>query len=321
MISRSTLHFSLLATIGLVVVAGAGTLIGLAPSFIQQPISDCSCASMPAAVIPGWLWPTAGAAGLLLAVIAVSAARTWFATRRYLRPLLSNAQAQVRRLAGQTLELVIIPDSSAVFCFGYLHPRIAVGSRIFDRLRGQDVDAVVSHELAHARHRDPLRLFVATLVCRSVLRPFGGERMLQSYILSMELDADQRAIDAVGRHSLAQAFVELLTAPAPLSSPVVPFLNITETRIRRLLGDEAVPRLRGLFALAAGLILLAVAGLGASVQAARSTAVPASPAVAQCLGPAVCRHVWNQSLECTPTPAGILCVRRSVSPGQSTPHP
>lgn len=90
------------------------------------------------------------------------------------------------------------------FTFGLLRPTIYLSREVWE---GEHREAVLAHERAHARRKDPLWLFLARGVRRSTLYlPFGG-RILQDLSLESERACDAAGTKAVGLKPYARALL------------------------------------------------------------------------------------------------------------------
>jgi Zn-dependent protease with chaperone function len=146
---------------------------------------------------------------------------------------------------------------------GLLRPRVIVDAGFRARLDAGALEAVLAHERAHARHRDPLRIWLAQLAT-DLLGPLGSARArLASWLDALEVARDDEARRAGARgEDLAHALVLAARAPGPPSPRAVATLGSPaarlEARVERLLrpldGDDAqvpAPRWLALAALAA----------------------------------------------------------------------
>ena len=126
---------------------------------------------------------------------------------------------------------------------GLIRPRINVSAELSDSLDASELAAVMAHEEAHVRHRDPLRIWLAQIVT-DLQWPVPRARMRQrSWLRSLELARDEEATVRGGADpaALASAIVKAArwtttrgVAAASLSDDDA-FLA---TRIERLLGTR-----------------------------------------------------------------------------------
>lgn len=89
---------------------------------------------------------------------------------------------------------------------GLLRPRVYLSCGLVDALSPVELDAVVAHEQAHRRRRDPLRLLVADVLSRLHLPPIR-RRLLRELILATERACDERAALTCGDRCGAAAAI------------------------------------------------------------------------------------------------------------------
>ena len=138
-------------------------------------------------------------------------------TRRWL--------ARLPRQASQLGRDVEIVGSQTPFAFaaGLLRPRIHVAARLLEALPAPQLAAVIEHERAHARRRDPLLRLAARVLSRAHL-PRVRRALLGELAMASEQACDAEAGRRVGdRLAVAEAIlaVERLLAaavPAPRGS-------------------------------------------------------------------------------------------------------
>ena len=98
------------------------------------------------------------------------------------------------------------------FTFGLFLPKVYVSREVWN---GQHREAVVAHERAHARRRDPLLLFLARGIRRSTLYlPFGG-RVFDELCLEAERGCDLAGTKAAGRKRYAHALIDFAEKSSP----------------------------------------------------------------------------------------------------------
>jgi Zn-dependent protease with chaperone function len=132
---------------------------------------------------------------------------------------------------------------SVAFCAGLLRPRVYVTCAMATTLTPSELHAVLAHEAAHARRRDPLRRVVtratADVLFYLPLARWWSRRQTER----SELHADRAAIDSAGSHAVAGA---LLAAAGNAESPhtriqvsaATAYGAATDARIAQLAGDE-----------------------------------------------------------------------------------
>jgi Zn-dependent protease with chaperone function len=109
--------------------------------------------------------PAAGLAasttGALRAAAGSRALRAWIRAARRLVPAFMQNEAAALGCAAR-LYVVAGEDAFAVTC-GLIRPRMLVSTGLAAALTPAEVRAVLAHERAHLRARDPLRLLAARL--------------------------------------------------------------------------------------------------------------------------------------------------------------
>jgi len=147
------------------------------------------------------------------------------------------------------IQLVAADEPMAV-TVGYIWPRVLLSSGLLALLDGPELEAVLHHERAHVRRRDPLRTLISDC-CQTALPfiPLIGY-IARQFRIGEEIEADAAAIAALGTATpLASALAKVLTA-----MPVRPAgvgLTPTEARIDSLLGREYPREPKAKFYLAA----------------------------------------------------------------------
>jgi len=204
----------------------------------------------------GWLAAAAVPAGLAFALPAAAALRGARRARGLRRALELAARGEVRgaaRIASRE------PLSCAV---GLLRPRIFVSGALAASLPEAQLDVVLAHERAHARRRDPLRLWAAAAL--SALHGPGTRRAILAELrLACEQACDERAARDVGD---PLRVAETLLATGRLWSGTRPAAaacgfggGSLEARVQRLLDAPAPERPARLRVVAVAAVLLASA--------------------------------------------------------------
>jgi beta-lactamase regulating signal transducer with metallopeptidase domain len=162
--------------------------------------------------------------------LAATTARELGALPRASAPPSLVAAAQC---AGITRLRCLAGTDRTAFCAGFLRPRVYVTTAIAT-LGANELAAVLAHEAAHARRRDPLRRLI-TRSAADVVFWFPLLRWwLHRHVENAEVHADKAAIHHAGRQGLAAAL--LATAQPPVAVPAM--AGATETRIAHLLGED-----------------------------------------------------------------------------------
>lgn len=103
--------------------------------------------------------------------------------------------------------IVLQTPGEMAFTFGLIRPRIYMGETVW---RGPHREAVLAHEKAHVRRRDPLLLLVVRSVRRSIwYLPFWST-ILRQLELDSECVCDSTACRQVGLRKYAEALLAVL---------------------------------------------------------------------------------------------------------------
>ena len=179
-------------------------------------------------------------------------------------PALASAVARTGMRRVRCVATAPVP----VFCHGVLRPSVVIESSAAAALSDAALDAVLMHEEAHRRHRDPLRRALRQAVvdigCRSSALRWWRELAL----VREELRADAWAARRVGAPALASALLSL--APTSEMTSVPAFGDAADARVTQLLGERPrLPQLPAAALLRSGLAAIAV--LAIAVCAAMSS--------------------------------------------------
>ena len=122
--------------------------------------------------------------------------------------------------------LVVEDPEPLAFCAGLLRPQVFVSTGAYDRLRPDQLAAVLDHEDHHAGRRDPLRALLGGALADALFYVPAARRLTDRHAALLDLAADAAATGRGRRGALAGA---MLAVPAGVSSE----------RVDRLLGDKA----------------------------------------------------------------------------------
>jgi Zn-dependent protease with chaperone function len=191
-----------------------------------------------------------GSAVLLIALVGTAATAvraTWLACAAARAVGLLEPVGVPEPLAEAAVEARILPRLVCVagagrvaFCAGLLRTRVYVTAGLAAAPR-DEIAAVLVHEAAHLRRRDPARRVLlratAEVYFAVPLLRFWHERAIER----SELAADRAAIERVGPGALARALVATQVLPGLGGMPAF-FAGVAEARIAQLLGDRVPPR-------------------------------------------------------------------------------
>jgi Zn-dependent protease with chaperone function len=184
---------------------------------------------------------------LLLGIAAITVARTVYQlARMWSFELALRRVALTECQANDTGAYLRLPSSRPLcFTLGLLRPTVYISDRLLDALTPRDRAAVLAHERAHIRRRDPLVRPLLMLFYSFFLLP-GGAVLLRDWSRASERACDAEAGRRVGsRTDVAAALVRaarLMSGaerPEPLLSPFAGEADDIEGRVDALLHPAA----------------------------------------------------------------------------------
>jgi len=140
---------------------------------------------------------------------------------RPLAPLLIAPFAVIGlRAAWRAVRALRVPSALPVAAtIGLVRPRVVLDVRLAATLDAAQWTAVLAHEQAHARHRDPLRLWLAQLATDLQWPIPAARRRLDDWSSRLELARDEEARQrGIAGEDLAAAIVEAARLSAPLQA-------------------------------------------------------------------------------------------------------
>lgn len=149
---------------------------------------------------------------------------------------------------GAALLLIDDKDLKTAFTCGLFRPRIYVSKGLMSELEYAELKAVLLHELAHKKDRDPLRFFLLSLA-KDVFFYLPALRGLLSRIRRLrEFEADAKAASAMEEpYSLAHALLKAIRPATPARIPSASHLYETDRktevseRVKSLLSGARAP--------------------------------------------------------------------------------
>ena len=195
--------------------------------------------------------------GAGLAYAAWDRARAWRSARLWLAPLDGSPPAPgdvfwtAARAVGLPPERVRVVDGlpTPAFTAGWLSPLVYAARELADgprRLPADELAAVLAHEAAHLRRRDPLRFFALRAVASTLFWIPALRGLADDVADEAEVRADDRAAADTDPLTLASALVTLAAwrGPAgPRADYAVGFVrpDLLDRRVRRLAGEDTTP--------------------------------------------------------------------------------
>ena len=227
-------------------------------------------------------------AGLIYAVLdrirAGRELKSVLGSLRVSTPRGGSAFERAAKRAGQPLESVCVVDGlpNPAFTAGWWRPRIFLAGQLECLLTEDELTAVILHESAHARGRDPLKLSAMRFLASMLFYIPALRRVADDLADEAEIAADDRAA-ANDPGVLASAIVALAqfdsqgagTSPfrASTMAPGIQRCGLLERRVRRLVGERAPPGThltrRSLAWAVAALVAVWISGLSIAPASAR----------------------------------------------------
>jgi Zn-dependent protease with chaperone function len=167
---------------------------------------------------------------------------------------------------------VVAATEPFAFTHGLLVPRVVVSTALVRLLTEAELSAVLAHEAAHVRSRDPFKVLVArTLVAREFYLP-ALRYLSRRFAAGRELAADRHAVTHAGVSAIAGALLRTAAPPSwAAATPAAAMASATtlHARISQLeTGAEPAPapppRLQLLGTITTG-ALVGAAGLDAAL--------------------------------------------------------
>lgn len=192
--------------------------------------------------------------GALATVAVVREALRVMRTRRWLAGLRPRAKPYAPDVA-------VLPSAKPfAFTAGLWRPRIHLAASLLESLPSPQLAAVIEHERAHARRRDPLARLAARLLSIPLLPPLR-RALLREHSIACEQACDAEAGRRIGdRLTVAEAILAVersLAGAAPARAGIAGFdEGGVALRVRALVAAEPAPPRRGAWAFVALHVLL-----------------------------------------------------------------
>jgi beta-lactamase regulating signal transducer with metallopeptidase domain len=312
---RATRSFLLLMTVASLIGAFAlcGVLGVVAPLLLARVSHDGPGALMSFSGLLGSALLLLGAASLGLG--ARSLVRHLLASRRLAEYMAERSLAPTGVLAATAAHAdldgrLVFVDSSERFSFvyGLVRPQVALSRGLVAAASAEELEAVLTHELYHARNLDPLKIVLTrSLVAALFFLPSLGALQAR-YRVDCELAADRWAIARCGDRALAGALAKTIGGPSwnEQSGAVgIGGNNLLDIRVLQLeTGSE--PRVRPIGSQRAALSIL-VTALLAAAYVASVQALGVDGAVNHVTGGGLARATLVGGLQCTIPLVAVGC--------------
>ena len=198
--------------------------------------------------------------------------------------LLSGTLAQASCIVEmeEAPKVVLVDDERPfAFCHGLLRPEVYYSYGLARLLGLAELQAVLLHEEAHARRRDPLRVFAVHVLAAAFWPVPLVHTFRERYLAWLEVRADYEAVQRLGVKPVATALVKLLQhAPAPAFAAAASHISPTEERVKWLLNPGTSPAIQLLppwHLLTNGVMMASAALLALGTASATGTLLAAAP--------------------------------------------
>jgi hypothetical protein len=206
------------------------TCVGAAPCLAGAGVAHW----LTMALDTGALVLTGAAAAFVVRVTWLLLTCGWEARRLAMGECPPALASLARELGVQRLR-VLAADVPMAFCAGALRPVVHLSLGTCARLDGEQLRAVLLHELDHAERREPLRRAAMGAASEvGFFLPVLGWLRERRWERS-ELRADRRAIERFGPRTVGLALWALDSDPGPSAFPA--FAGAARLRVAQLLGD------------------------------------------------------------------------------------
>ncbi|WP_187351861.1 M56 family metallopeptidase [Allosaccharopolyspora coralli] len=162
---------------------------------------------------------------------------TWVVSRRV--PIPSSVAVVVNEFGSRAPVTVVDVEQQVAVTVGLLRPSVVISTGLAEILSPAELRAVVAHEQAHAKRRDPLRVLLGQMLAAHLWFLPAAEDMRTRARRSYELAADRDATNRYGQRALAGALLRVLPAAITPGS-VAPFADsdLLDARVAQLESGE-----------------------------------------------------------------------------------
>ncbi len=200
-----------------------------------------------------------------LVTLVAEYARTRLALRRLGAPIASPQRlSQVASMLQINVQLCA---DVQVFCCcaGLFFPQVVLSKGMFDLLDESELIAVLAHEAAHVKHRDPARALAVRCASNALFYLPLTRYLSEKALVASELGADSAAVTVAGQPALVRALLDVLGRARPGLGTVTEMASLEslDSRIEAL-RTKALPRTRprAMIQAASGLVLAGLILLG-----------------------------------------------------------
>lgn len=183
----------------------------------------------------------------LISVLILFIRQMWLSRKAYwklhaYRSQELTLQMNSRFYEGKQRMMIVEHASPIAFTMGLWLPIVVVSTGLMEMLDDDELEAVVHHEAFHQMHRDPLRMFILSLLASVMWYMPIMRWSKQQYNIIREVLADHYAIGCLGTSAhLGSALLKMLKQG---KAPRMPFAHVSfadtsiNYRIRQLLEPD-----------------------------------------------------------------------------------
>ncbi|MBA2941714.1 M56 family metallopeptidase [Paenibacillus sp. CGMCC 1.16610] len=149
---------------------------------------------------------------------------------------------------------IISSKAPTAMTIGFRKPQIILSTGLLDMLDPTELHAVIDHEKCHMKHRDPLAIFLLSIMSKALWYIPIFAWLAKKYPIMIELRADKYAIGQMNQPAdLGSALLKLLKLQSPAPNLSLSHASFAETsmnvRIKHILDPQMTlllpwPRLR-----------------------------------------------------------------------------
>lgn len=245
-----------------------GPLCALGGALVQPATELASSGRVAEAAAWRRLWLPLVPAFAALALVIGWALREPDTSDAVLVPALLGAALPGAILVGRTVARAVralLPHPAPLAgTLGLVRPHVVIDPELRAVLADDELAAVEAHELAHVRHRDPLRIWVGQIVADLQWPARSAELRFRQWLHALELARDEEAREGgVDGAALAAAVVDVARRARPVGACgayLVTPSELLRDRVARLLAPLATWRAQASPRLAAALAATVIIG-------------------------------------------------------------
>jgi beta-lactamase regulating signal transducer with metallopeptidase domain len=201
-----------------------------------------------------------------LGTLISQSVRTRIALRR-LGARLPSTEFLQRTASALQIEVQLCGDDRCFCCCaGLVFPKVIISSGMLELLDEGELTAVLAHEAAHVRRRDPARALAVRCAANALFYLPLARHLSKKALVASELGADSVAAMVAGRPALVRALLDVIGRVRPVLGTVseMASLDSLDSRIEAL-RTNALPksRPRAAIQLVSGFVLVGLLLLGA----------------------------------------------------------